>query len=101
MKKPHPPLLSTPAWLWDGQRQLPGTLELWELKVVFRSEGFSESHLNLVIPIWEILQVEEFLLYDLARNGLRIEDREGKTDYFVLEEPRLFRQRLEDVMKQA
>lgn len=81
------PIISTPAFLWDGQRQLPGRLELWEYKLVFHFENFRDSHLSLVIPIWEILTVEEFLLFEISRNGIRVENQQGKTDAFVLEEP--------------
>lgn len=85
---------STPAFLWDGQQQLPGTLELWEQQVIFRFDGFQKSHLNLVIPIREILRVQEFLVFDISRNGLRIENKEGKADCFVLDEPGVFKEKL-------
>ena len=87
---------STPAFLWDGKRQLPGTLELWEHKVIFRFDNFRDSHLNLVIPIWEILRVEEFLLFEVSRNGLCIENRGGQSDCFVLDEPGVFKNKLRE-----
>ena len=88
------PTFSTPAFLWDGLSQLPGTLELWEQKVVFRFDNFRDTHLNLVIPLWEILRVEEFLIFNISRNGLRIENKEGKADCFVLEEPGIFKEKI-------
>ncbi len=80
------PLHTTAAWLWDGKRQLPGRLELSEYRLEFHFDNFRDSHLNLIIPLREIEKVEEFLLFELSRNGLRVENRQGKTDVFVLEE---------------
>lgn len=88
------PPYCAPAFLWDGQRQLPGTLELWEQKVVFRFDNFPDSHLNLVIPVWEILRVDVFLVFRIARHGLRIENKKGTADCFVLEDPKGFKDKL-------
>ncbi len=78
-------IFSTPAHLWDGIRQLPGRLELWENEVVFRFANFQQSHMNLIIPLHEIEKVEEFLVFDLARNGLKITGADGRCDLFVLD----------------
>lgn len=95
MEKHTPsPILSTPASLWDGTRQLPGTLEIWEGEVVFRQQAFLGSHLNLVISLSEIEKVEEYLVFDLARNGLQIWSKSGQADLFVLDEARLFKKKL-------
>ncbi|MCB0650230.1 MAG: hypothetical protein KDC85_03070 [Saprospiraceae bacterium] len=80
------PVFSTPAYLWDGTNRLPGILELWNTEVVFRFSGFKSSHLNLVIPVSSIEKVEEYLIFDLAKNGLKIQSREDKFDLFVMEE---------------
>lgn len=89
-----PPLFSTPASLWDGATQLPGSLELWETEAVFRPAGFTSGYLSLRIPLAEIEKVEEYLVFNLARNGLRIQSREGKYDLFVLEDIQSFKARL-------
>lgn len=97
MEKPiRSPILSAPAALWNGIRQLPGTLELWETEVVFRLNDFKDSHLNLSIALLEIEKVEEFLVYDLARNGLRIQNKDGNFDLFVLDEAPRFKRLLEE-----
>ncbi|TAK37401.1 MAG: hypothetical protein EPO28_12020 [Saprospiraceae bacterium] len=88
------PIFTTPASLWDGIRQLPGTLELWGQEVVFRFANFKDSHLDLVIPISEIEIAEEYLVFDLARNGLRIESKGGRYDLFVLEDVPRFKHAL-------
>lgn len=88
------PLFSTPASLWDGASQLSGNLELWETEVVFRLADFKDSHLNLRIPLADIEKVEEYLVFNLAKNGLRILGREGRYDLFVLEDVRGFKLRL-------
>ena len=88
------PILKLPASLWDGIRQLPGTLELWETEVIFRLKDFKESHLDLRIPLVGIEKVEEYLVFDLAKNGLRIQGKDGKYDMFVLEDVRGFKHAL-------
>ncbi len=90
-----PPLHAYPAHLWDGNHQLPGTLELWEKQLVFRFTNFKDSHLNLTIQLDDIETVEEFLIYNIARNGLRVIGKDGKTDAFVLEGSRFFKQLLD------
>lgn len=85
------PLHSSPAHLWDGANRLPGALELWEMEIVFRPEYFASGHLNLVIPLAEIEKVEEFLVFDVARNGLRISSHGGRSDLFVMEEGQSFK----------
>lgn len=92
--KSHIPVFSTPAFLWDGVIQLSGILEVWEREVVFSLNNFKESHLSLSIPLTAIERVEEYLVFDLAKNGLRIQDKDGKYDLFVLEEVHQFKNRL-------
>jgi hypothetical protein len=95
MKKKTPsPIFGYPAVLWDTQWQLSGTLELWEKELVFRLDAFQMSHLNWSVPLAHIRKVEEFLVFGLARNGLRIEDKHGKYDLFVLEEVSVFKKAL-------
>lgn len=84
-------ILSVPAMLWDGSRQLSGALELWETRVFFRLDGFKNSHLQLSIPLAELDFAEEYLVFDLAKNGLRIQSKDGRFDLFVLEEGKRFK----------
>lgn len=91
----QPPLHAHPAHLWDGDRQLPGTLELWEKQLVFRLTNFKDSHLNLTIQLDDVEAIEEFLIYNIARNGLRVISKDGKTDSFVLHESSFFKKLLE------
>lgn len=88
------PILSVPALLWDGSQQLSGILELWSEAVFFRLSGFKNSHLHLHIPIPEIERVEEYLVFNLAKNGLRIESKNGQVDLFVLDEGPQFKKAL-------
>lgn len=94
----HPRYLA-PAFLWDGHRQLPGQLELREDRVIFLFDDFRGSHLTLAIPVGEIALVEEFLLFDIARHGLRIEGRTGKVDCFVLDEPGVFKEKIREQLR--
>jgi hypothetical protein len=94
-----PLILSSPAYLWDGYHQLLGTLELWESEVIFKLSDFKYSHLNLHIAMKNISKVEEFLIFDLAKNGLRIQNKDGKYDLFVLEESEYFKKMLINQLK--
>ncbi|MBK6931523.1 MAG: hypothetical protein IPH12_11935 [Saprospirales bacterium] len=85
------PILSVSALLWDGSRQLSGILELWETLVFFRLDDFKNSHLQLSIPLTELDFVEEYMVFDLAKNGLRIQSKDGRFDLFVLEEGQRFK----------
>ncbi|PSR14231.1 MAG: hypothetical protein DA408_09690 [Bacteroidetes bacterium] len=89
--QPHLPLLTAPAALWDGTHQLAGQLELWDTVLVFRLSDFKFSNLNLTIPLAEIVEVEEYLVFDLARNGLRILTKNNRYDLFVLDDSRVFK----------
>lgn len=92
------PFYSTDAHLWDGTNQLSGQLELWESKIIFRLEGFEFSHLNLSIAFSDIEKIEPYLVFNLAKNGLRIQSREGKFDLFVLEDIDKFKKNLSQVL---
>lgn len=85
------PILSVPALLWDGARQLSGLLELWETRVFFRLDDFTNSHLQLSIPLTELHLVEEYMVFDLAKNGLRLQSKDGRYDLFVLDEGQRFK----------
>ncbi len=93
------PVYRSTATLWDGKIQLPGILELWESEIIFHVDGFTSSHLNLWISLSEIEKVEEFLIYDLARNGLLILTRNEKRELFVIEDVSLFIQKLRSQLK--
>ena len=78
---------------------MPGILELWENEIIFHVDGFTSSHLNLWIPLLEIQKVEEFLIYDLAQNGLLIWTWNEKRELFVIEDMSLFIQKLRRRLK--
>ena len=91
-KNDHHLIYKSSATLCDGTSRLQGCLELWNTEIYFRLNDFKESHLNLIIPLKGIEKVEEYLVFDLAKNGLRIQDEEGRYDLFVLEDVRTFKQ---------
>jgi hypothetical protein len=84
-------IYSSHAFLWNGREQLSGTLEVQMTAVIFRFNNFDTSHLNLCIPIDQIERVEEFLVFDIAKIGLRIQGTNGKYDLFVLEDGQAFK----------
>ncbi len=84
-------ILKSSAHLWDGKKQLPGMLSLTPKNLFFQFDDFQKSHLNLQIPLNQIIKAESFLIYDLSRNGLKITGKDGQTDLFVLDDPVGFR----------
>ncbi len=90
-KNTNAPIYKSSATLWDGTQKLRGCLELWETEIFFRLNEFKESHLNLSIPLTAIEKVEEYLVFDLAKNGLRIQDKQGKYDLFVIDDVHKFK----------
>ncbi|MCB0519053.1 MAG: hypothetical protein H6577_12460 [Lewinellaceae bacterium] len=78
--------LQSPAALYNGKQQLPGTLVLTEEHLLFTFDDYRHSHLNLQIPLADIEQAEEFLIYNLTRNGLKITSGDGHFDLFELED---------------
>jgi len=87
-------IYSVDASVWDGNFQLPGILGLSSNCISFNFNDFAKSHLMLQIPLNEIKEVEEFLIYELARGGLRIVNINGHFDLFVLENAAIFKKRL-------
>lgn len=85
-----------PAWLWNGWQQIPGRLRLLENKLRFELTSFPGSHLQLEILYEGMAGAEEFLVFDLARNGLRIQSMDGRSDLFVLDDLEAFKKALED-----
>ncbi len=92
-KYPKSVILKSKASLWDGNRQLPGTLSLTPKSLIFQLDDFRNSHLSLSIPLVEIESAEHFLLFEFARNGLKITSKKG-IDLFVLEDLAKFRKAL-------
>ena len=93
--KKHPKLviLKSIANLWDGNKQLPGTLSLTSKNLIFEFDDFQKSHLSLTIPLVDIQSAEHFLLFEFARNGLKITSKTG-VDLFVIVDPLIFRKEL-------
>ena len=83
-------ILTSKAHLWDGYRQLPGTLSLTEQKLIFEFDDFQGSHLNLIISLADIEAVKHFLVFEIGKNGLKVTSKEGH-DLFLLEEAMSFR----------
>ena len=96
MKTEKPPKsvnLKSKAILWDGKKQLPGTLSLAPENLIFEFDDFQKSHLSLVIPVMDIETAEDYLVFGIAKNGLKITTKKGY-DLFVLKCSREFRKAL-------
>jgi len=83
-------IFSSPAFFWDGSIQLSGVLELWDAELKFSFEDFQHSHLDLKIQLNDIKVCKPFLLFNVARKGLKIISINGKVDMFILEDSKEF-----------
>ena len=86
------------ATLWDGSKQLHGSLELLENGLFFSLNNFSRSNLNLDIPYEHIENVRLYRVYKISLEGLEIVTKDGKQNVFVMEDAsnikRLIRNRI-------
>jgi hypothetical protein len=87
-------IIISQASLWDGNKQLPGTLTLTAKNLLFQFNDFQKSHLDLRIPLKDISSVDTFLIFEIARSGLRITSIQERTDMFILQDPVSFRKAL-------
>ncbi|MCB9293179.1 MAG: hypothetical protein H6559_08680 [Lewinellaceae bacterium] len=81
------PIRETEAVLWDGKNQLEGTLILTRQALAFRQHAFPKGHLHWEVQLQDIKELQTFLLYDMASNGMRITSISGREDLFVITEP--------------
>ena len=98
MKKDNPPL-EVEAFLWNGKTRLPGRLILGSTTLAFETDGFQSSHLCLEIALADIIKLESFLLYDIARNGLKIKAQNGRESEFIIPEFDTFYKKLKEAIK--
>ncbi len=89
-----------PAIFWDGNKQLFGKIQLIEFSVKFIFEDFKNSNLNLTIPYDEIESVKIILIFEIAKNGLRIKSKSKKINTFVLENCNEFYTALQETIKE-
>ena len=93
--------ISVNAFVWNGQQQFPGTLSLENGLLRFQLEGFEQSNLNLELELKDLIEVEEFLLYEISLNGLYIKSKSNKEDHFILDDPVGFRKAITQWQKQG
>ena len=54
------PLVETDAWIWNGQKQLPGQLQIWPDRLCFQLLEFPDSHLKLEILRSDIQEIDSY-----------------------------------------
>lgn len=86
--------LKVPVHLWDQEKTIQGTLILRPDMLVFELVDFGQSHLDMKIPLRDIIRVESFLIFGHARKGLKITSKDERVDLFVLDDPLSFRKQL-------
>ena len=79
------------AFIWNQKQKFPGILSLKDDELHFQLEGFENSNLNIELHLSDLVEVEEFLLYDISLNGLYLKSRSGREDHFILDDPVAFR----------
>ena len=72
------------AFLWDGIKRLEGEIKVFEKHLDFEFKDFSSSHIKLQIPFEGIEKIEDFKVFGIAKNGVKILSKDGKEDCFVL-----------------
>ena len=97
-KYPKSVILKSKANLWNGKRQLLGNLSMSSKNLIFEFDDFQKSHLSLMIPLVDIESAEHFLLFEFARNGLKITSKRG-VDFFVIADPLLFKKELKKAIE--
>jgi hypothetical protein len=92
------PIFTESSFLWDGNKHLSGNLVLTTDALIFHLNNFKETNLNLKISLKEIQEVKIFKLFEFASNGLIILDKTGRTNMFVMENPRKLKKEITHFM---
>ena len=79
------------AFLWDGVKRLEGKIQVFEKHLDFEFKNFSSSHIKLQIPFEGIEKIENFKVFGIAKNGIKIFSKGGKEDCFVLNQSDRFK----------
>ena len=74
------------VWLWNGKDRLPGSLALYEDRLIYRPRDFSESGLKLEIFLTQIKRIESLLVFDVSRLGIQVSTLDGMVNKFVIHE---------------
>ena len=91
------------AVLWNGKKQIQGSIKIDELLISFVFSDFNDTNLKLEIPLEEVEQVFYHKLYEITNEGLEIQSKGGKRNVFVIEDPvglkRNIEKRIEELIK--
>ena len=83
------------AVLWDGNKQLHGSLEFEEKGMIFKMKDFSRTHLNLQIAYGDIAKVSHYKIYQLVYQAIEITSMDGRRNVFVVDEPMVLKRLIE------
>jgi hypothetical protein len=72
--------------LWSQKQQLEGSLVLTPNNLQFLPHAFENSHLEVNLALKDVHDIQVFLLYGIACNGLKVTGKDGNYDLFVLED---------------
>ena len=75
------------AVLWDGNKQIMGTLFMGVHSLQFRLEDFECTDLNFDLPYDSIQEVKYMKIYGIVHRGLRILNFSGNENVFVVSDP--------------
>ncbi len=79
------------AILWDGHKQLKGTIKFNQDTLAFIMDDFELTNLNFQIEYKEIDHVSHFRLYDITNEGIEIICKDGKQNIFIVDDRNAFR----------
>lgn len=82
-----PLFIIEPTFLWAEGERLIGKIYIFKHYLEYVPDHFQNSHLTCTIYFSDIIRIQEFLLFDIARNGLSIHSKDDRIDQFILDEP--------------
>lgn len=86
------------AILWDGYTQLHGKLIINDNNLIFYLSHFKDSQLHWTIELHSIVSIDSVLIYNLLRNGVKIQTTNNNQYLFVLPDSLSFQQKLKEII---
>jgi hypothetical protein len=87
------------AVLWDGTKQLNGELEIGDHQLQFIFYDFGKTNISLEIPFDMIDDIQCTKVYGIRPNAMSIHSKLGKTNVFVMDDAKEFKEKIEYTLK--
>ena len=89
------------AVLWDNYKQINGSIVIDNSVLSFLFFDFIKTNLSLVLQLHEVKKIKFLKLYNITSNALEIETFDGRQNVFVLEEPKLLKRTIENLLNES